>query len=292
MSVPTEVASKVRFSVDPLHFSSVTDKGDDAAQIGVYDSTKGTNIGYRLFVNNKRATMDHITVVDTLPDGMTFDRAKGIEVTDSSGKAVDASLYSVSISGQELTFSYPGALGDSLAISYWVDAFGGTNIKYTNRAEIYYQSGGTAYQEYRNCVLQGNDHNAACGEKSVDKTVDGAAPKDGQGSHDCNSLILQRRPSSRRWRSTTSPTPLPSRAPRCGTTTATVAASALTPSPSICPGQTTARGRLSLVRCSREARHSQLRWRLCDAGVQRLLRRSAPVLAHSARLLALQATWC
>lgn len=266
VSVPTEVASKVRFSVDPLHFSSVTDKGDgmwelvfganasaalagsfsmhtttaevttqtsapvtvgsasgvgtytdaimkdandgnvsyggydysegvgdDAAQIGVYDSTKGTNIGYRLFVNNKRATMDHITAVDTLPDGMTFDRTKGIEVTDSSGKVVDASLYSVSISGQELTFSCPGTLGDSLAISYWVDALGGTNIKYTNHAEIYYQSGGTAYQEHRNCVLQGNDCNAACGEKSVDKTVDGAAPKDGQGSHDCNSLILQRR---------------------------------------------------------------------------------------------------
>lgn len=253
VSVPTEVASKVRFSVDPLHFSSVTDKGDgmwelvfganasaalagsfsmhittaevttqtsapvtvgsasgvgtytdaimkdandgnvsyggydysegvgdDAAQIGVYDSTKDTNIGYRLFVNNKRATMDHITVVDTLPDGMTFDRTKGIEVTDSSGKVVDASLYSVSISGQELTFSYPGTLGDSLAISYWVDALGGTNIKYTNHAEIYYQSGGTAYQEHRNYVLQGNDYNTACGEKSVDKTVDGAAPKDGQ----------------------------------------------------------------------------------------------------------------
>ena len=146
----------------------------------MYDSTKGTNIGYRLFVNNKRATMDHITVVDTLPDGMTFDRTKGIEVTDSSGKAVDASLYSVSISGQELTFSYPGAPGDSLAISYWVDALGGTNIKYTNHAEIYYQPGGTAYQEHRNYVLQGNDYNAACGEKSVDKTVDGAAPKDGQ----------------------------------------------------------------------------------------------------------------
>ena len=253
VSVPTEVASKVRFSVDPLHFSSVTDKGDgmwelvfganasaalagsfsmhittaevttqtsapvtvgsasgvgtytdaimkdandgnvsyggydysedvgdDAAQIGVYDSTKDTNIGYRVFVNNKRATMDHITVVDTLPDGMTFDRTKGIEVTDSSGKVVDASLYSVSISGQELTFSYPGTLGDSLAISYWADALGGTNIKYTNHAEIYYQSGGTAYQEHRNYVLQGNDYNTACGEKSVDKTVDGAAPKDGQ----------------------------------------------------------------------------------------------------------------
>lgn len=253
VSVPTEVASKVRFSVDPLHFSSVTDKGDgmwelvfganasaalagsfsmhittaevttqtsapvtvgsasgvgtytdaimkdanddnvsyggydysegvgdDAAQIGVYDSTKDTNIGYRLFVNNKRATMDHITAVDTLPDGMSFDRTKGIEVTDSSGKTVAASLYSVSISGQELTFSYPGTLGDSLAISYWVDALGGTNIKYTNHAEIYYQPGGTAYQEHRNYVLQGNDYNAACGEKSVDKTVDGAAPKDGQ----------------------------------------------------------------------------------------------------------------
>jgi hypothetical protein len=152
--------------------------GDDSAQIGVYDSTKDTNIGYRLFVNNKHATMDHITVVDTLPDGMTFDRAKDIMVTDSSGKTVDASLYSVSISGQELTFSYPGTLSDSLTISYWVDALGGTNIKYTNRAEIYYQSGGTVYQEHRNYVLQGNNYNAACGEKSVDKTVVTPDPAD------------------------------------------------------------------------------------------------------------------
>lgn len=263
VGVPKEVASKVRFSVDPLHFSSATDNGDgtwkltfgpnasvalagsfsmyittaevttqttapvtvggaskdlivipkgsaagvgtytdaimkdandgdvsyggydysegvgdDAAQIGVYDSTKDANIGYRLFVNNKRATMDHITVVDTLPDGMTFDRTKDILVTDSSGKTVDPSLYTMSISGQELTFSYPGTLGDSLTISYWVDAQGGTNIKYTNRAEIYYQSGGTAYQEHRNYVLQGNNYNAACGEKSVDKTVVTPDPAD------------------------------------------------------------------------------------------------------------------
>ena len=152
--------------------------GDDSAQIGVYDSTKDTNIGYRLFVNNKHATMDHITVVDTLPDGMTFDRAKDIMVTDSSGKTVDASLYSVSISGQELTFSYPGTLSDSLTISYWVDAPGGTNIKYANRAEIYYQSGGTVYQEHRNYVLQGINYNAACGEKSVDKTAVTPDPAD------------------------------------------------------------------------------------------------------------------
>lgn len=38
MSVPTKVASKVRFSVAPLHFSSVTDKGD-----GMWELVFGAN---------------------------------------------------------------------------------------------------------------------------------------------------------------------------------------------------------------------------------------------------------
>ena len=263
VSVPTEVASKVRFSVDPLHFSAAVDKGDgtweltfgpnasaalagsfsmfittaevteqttapvavgdgskdltvipkgsaggvgtytdaimkdanddkvsfgdydysegmgdDAAQIGVYDSTNDETIGYRLFVNNKRATMDSITVVDTLPDGMSFDRTRGVRVTTPAGDELDPSLYSVSISGQDLTFSYPGTLTDTVWVYYWVNARGGTGVKYTNRAEINYQSGGTTYQEHRNYVLQGNDYNAACGEKSVDKTVVSPDPAD------------------------------------------------------------------------------------------------------------------
>lgn len=263
VSVPTEVASKVKFSVDPLHFSSAVDKGDGtweltfgpnasaalagsfsmfittaevteqttapvtvggdskdltvipkgsaggvgaytdaimkdandakvsygdydhsegmgdaAAQIGVYDSTNDEIIGYRLFVNNKRATMDGITVVDTLPDGMSFDRTQGVRVTTPAGDALDPSLYSVSISGQNLTFSYPGTLTDTVWVYYWVNARGGTGVKYTNRAEINYRSGGTTYQEHRNYVLQGNDYNAACGEKSVDKTVVSSDPAD------------------------------------------------------------------------------------------------------------------
>jgi hypothetical protein len=263
VSIPTEVASKVRFSVDPLHFSSAVDKGDgtweltfgpnasaalagsfsmfittaevteqttapvtvggdsrdltvipkgsaggvgtytdaimkdanddkvsygdydysegmgdDAAQIGVYDSTNDETIGYRLFVNNKRATMDNVTVIDTLPDGMSFDRARGVRVTTPSGEALDPSLYSVSISGQDLAFSYPGTLTDTVWVYYWVNARGGIGVKYTNRAEINYQSGGTTYQEHRNYVLQGSDYNAACGEKSVDKTVVSADPAD------------------------------------------------------------------------------------------------------------------
>ena len=263
VSIPTEVASKVRFSVDPLHFSSVADKGDgtweltfgpnalaalagsfsmyittaevteqttapvtvgggskdltviptgsaggvgtytdaimkdanddkvsygdydysegmgdDAAQIGVYDSTNDETIGYRLFVNNKRATMDDVTVVDTLPDGMGFDRTRGVRVTTPSGEELDPSLYSVSISGQDLTFSYPGTLTDTVWVYYWVNARGGTGVKYTNRAEISYRSGGTTYQEHRNYVLQGSDYNAACGEKGVDKTVVSSDPAD------------------------------------------------------------------------------------------------------------------
>ncbi|WP_130810401.1 hypothetical protein [Olsenella sp. Marseille-P4559] len=38
VSIPTEVASKVRLSVDPLHFSSVADKGD-----GTWELTFGPN---------------------------------------------------------------------------------------------------------------------------------------------------------------------------------------------------------------------------------------------------------
>lgn len=263
VNIPTEIASKVRFSVDPLHFSSAVDKGngvweltfgpnaatalagsfsmyittaavttqttaqvtvgtsskdltviptgsasgvgtytdaimkdanddkvsyygydysegmgDDAAQVGVYDSTSDQTIGYRLFVNDKRATMDSITVVDTLPDGMIFDRTRGVRVTDSTEKELDSSLYAVSISGQNLTFTYPGTLADTVWIYYWVTAQGGTNIKYTNHAEIAYRSDGTTYQEHRNYVLQGNNYNAACGEKSVDKTVVSSDPAD------------------------------------------------------------------------------------------------------------------
>jgi len=264
VSIPPEVASSVRFSVDPLHFSSVVDNGDgtwnlvfgpnataalvgsfnmyistanvdtqttapvtvgndskdltviptgsaggvgvytdaimkdaaadpkvsyggydyseghgdDAAQIGVYESTNDEVIGYRLYINNKQATMNNITVVDTLPDGMTFDRTRGIRVTNATGDDIDPSLYSVSISGQNLTFNYPGTLTDTVWVYYWVNARGGNNIKYTNRAEIYYQSDGVTYQEHRNYVLQGNNYNAACGEKSVDKTVVSSDPAD------------------------------------------------------------------------------------------------------------------
>ena len=152
--------------------------GDNAAQIGVYDSTNDETIKYRLFTNDKQATMSNITVVDTLPDGMTFNRSKGVVVEDSTGATIDSSLYSVSISGQQLTFSYPGTTSQKMTVVYWVDAKGGQNIKYTNRAEISYSSQGKNYQEHRNYVLQGNNYNAACGEKSVDKTVITSGPND------------------------------------------------------------------------------------------------------------------
>ena len=154
--------------------------GDHAAQIGIVDLTDGGTFKYRLYVNNKEANLSNVTVIDQLPDGMTFNSEKGFEVTDAiTGADIDPSLYSIHVSGQTITFSYPGEFNNRIQINYWVDIPAGSNqSKYTNTATITYTQDGNVYQEHRNYVLQGTANSASNGEKSVDKTEISTDPAD------------------------------------------------------------------------------------------------------------------
>lgn len=154
--------------------------GDSAAQIGVLTRDPGS-IKYRLYINEKEGVLSNIVVTDSLPDGMAFDRGRGVEVTDKgSGDAVDDSLYSVSTSGGRLVFRYPGTLTGAIQINYWVVLTSAEPLrgKYTNRADITYEQDGKPYSDHRNYILQGSDYSAANGEKSVDKTEISTDPED------------------------------------------------------------------------------------------------------------------
>lgn len=154
--------------------------GDGAAQIGIADLTKGGTYQYRLYINDKKGEISNVKVKDRLPDGMTFSRDKGIEVTDrETGKAIDSALYSAEYQGQTLIFRYPGTFSNTIQINYWVDIPAGSNgSKYTNTAAITYTQDGDVHQEHRNYVLQGTANNASNGEKSVDKSVISTAADD------------------------------------------------------------------------------------------------------------------
>lgn len=154
--------------------------GDNAAQIGIDSklATSDQTLKYRVYVNQKRATMYDVTVVDTLPDGMVFDTTKTPTVTRVDyGDALDPGSYSLTMTGNKLTFTHPGYLTEPVQITYWVVA-GHGSVKYTNRADIAYSSGGQNYQEHRNYVLQSGSYKSAYGEKSVDKTVVSNNPAD------------------------------------------------------------------------------------------------------------------
>ena len=154
--------------------------GDHAAQIGLADLTNGGTFKYRLYVNNKEATLSNVTVIDQLPDGMTFNSENGFEVMDAhTGSPIDSSLYSIRISGKTIRFTYPGEFNNRIQINYWVDIPAGSNqSKYTNTATITYTQDGNVYQEHRNYVLQGTANSASNGEKSVDKTEISTDPAD------------------------------------------------------------------------------------------------------------------
>lgn len=154
--------------------------GNSAAQIGIDESlgTSDQTLKYRIYINDKRATMNGITVVDTLPDGMVFDTTQTLAVLwFDSQEAIDPSEYTIALSGNTLTFSYPGTITTPIQINYWVVA-GHGSVKYTNRADITYTSGGQSYQEHRNYVLQSGSYKSAFGEKSVDKTAVSNDPAD------------------------------------------------------------------------------------------------------------------
>jgi pilin isopeptide linkage protein len=154
--------------------------GDGAAQIGVADLTNGGTFKYRLFINDKKGTISNVTVIDRIPDGMTFNHGKAIEVTDqATGKETDLTSYSIELEGQTLIFKYPGTFSNTIQINYWVDIPVGSNTsKYTNTATITYTQNGDVRQEHRNYVLQGTDNNASNGEKSVDKSIISTDPDD------------------------------------------------------------------------------------------------------------------
>lgn len=154
--------------------------GDNAAQIGVADLTKGGIFKYRIYINGKKKEISNITVIDNLPDGMTFNQSKGIEVINqATEQPIDASLYSFEYRGQSLTFKYPGTFSNTIQLNYWVNIPEGSNTaKYTNTASITYTQNGEIHQEHRRYILQGADNNAANGEKSVDKIFITTDPDD------------------------------------------------------------------------------------------------------------------
>ena len=154
--------------------------GDGAAQIGIADLSNGGTYKYRLYVNDKQGEISNVTVIDRIPDGMTINREKGVEVTDRFlGKSIDSSLYSVEYESQSLIFKYPGTFSNTIQINYWVDIPAGSNTsKYTNTATITYTQNNETHQEHRNYVLQGAENNASNGEKSVDKSIISTDPDD------------------------------------------------------------------------------------------------------------------
>ncbi|MGN0035199.1 MAG: Spy0128 family protein, partial [Coriobacteriales bacterium] len=167
-------------SVDYGGYDYSEGDGDKAAQIGVADLANGGTFEYRLYVNDKKGEISNVTVIDRIPDGMTLDTSKAIEVTDqATGKAIDPTNYSIELDGQTLTFTYPGSFSNTIQVNYWVDIPAGSNAsKYTNTATITYTQNGGTHQEHRNYVLQGTGNSAVNGEKSVDKSIISTDPDD------------------------------------------------------------------------------------------------------------------
>ena len=153
---------------------------ENYAQVGGFDSSVPHTLKYRLFINDKQAAISGVTVVDTLPGGMSFSSSHAIEVVDrDTGEAIDPSEYTVGTSGVTLTFSHPGEFSNTIQINYWVDVPASDAApKYTNQATVTYTQDGAVYQESRNYVLQGTGYSAANGEKSVDKTQVSLAESD------------------------------------------------------------------------------------------------------------------
>lgn len=103
-----------------VHFGGY-DKSDPSnqSQIGVADLTNGGSYKFRLYINRKEGDISQVTVNDRIPDGMTLDKEKGIQVTDwDTGKTIDPSLYSWEMDQQNLVFKYPGSLSNHILITY------------------------------------------------------------------------------------------------------------------------------------------------------------------------------
>lgn len=179
-TIMKDAADNPGVSFGGYDYSGVNEFNKNAAQIGIADLTNGGTYKYRLYINDKQGTLSDVTVVDRLPDGMTFDSIKGIEVKDTgTEKAIDPSLYSFEHKGQTLIFKYQGTFSNIIEVDYWVDIPAKSNTsKYTNTATITYTQDGQVHQEHRSYVLQGSDNNASNGEKSVDKSIITTDPDD------------------------------------------------------------------------------------------------------------------
>lgn len=151
-----------------------------AAQIGTVDLTNGGSFKFRLYINRKEGDISQVTVNDRIPDGMTLDEDKGIQVTDwDTGKTIDPSLYSWDMDQQNLVFKYPGSFSNHILVTYWATVPTGSNTsKFTNTATITYTENGEVHQEHKSYVLQGSANNASNGEKSVDKSEITTDPDD------------------------------------------------------------------------------------------------------------------
>jgi pilin isopeptide linkage protein len=151
-----------------------------AAQIGIANLTNATTLKYRIQINRKLATISNVTVVDTIPDGMTLDTSKGFQVINwKTETAISSSLYSISVSGKKITFTYPGTLNYGIQINYWLKVPAGSNgAKLTNTAAVTYTQDGSSHSEHSSYILQGSANNAVNGEKSVDKSVLSTDPAD------------------------------------------------------------------------------------------------------------------
>lgn len=151
-----------------------------AAQIGTADLTNGGSFKFRLYINRKEGDISQVTVNDRIPDGMTLDEDKGIQVTDwDTGKTIDPSLYSWDMDQQNLVFKYPGSFSNHILVTYWATVPTDSNTsKFTNTATITYTENGEVHQEHKSYVLQGSANNASNGEKSVDKSEITTDPDD------------------------------------------------------------------------------------------------------------------
>ena len=149
-------------------------QGNNAKQIGIIKSNTDGVFTFRLFINSKEADMTGVTVTDTLPGGMHFTGSNTkvyYHGENKSSETVDAGLYQLSLSGNTLTFSYPGELKNRcIAVCYEVQVDDTKNAKYTNTADIVYTEDGNQFAEHTGYVLQGSGYNAANGEKQVNKT--------------------------------------------------------------------------------------------------------------------------
>lgn len=171
---PTRVIIKDLARTDGIDKSGWDTSTGDTSTLYTRDLTNAVSSCFRIVINEKQVAMTDATVVDTLPEGMTFDTSDVVvEYFGNDGKAetVPAGNYELSRSGNTLTFKYKGTTNRAVRLLYWATSPAGSNgTKLVNRADLTYTSDGTAYTDHALSALQGINYSAANGTKMVDKT--------------------------------------------------------------------------------------------------------------------------